>query len=108
MQPSISRENHGVRDCAALLLSYFQELGCQEAEIAETPNLPAVWAYFDAGAPKTLAVYGYFDSNIVGGGWDHDPYAGVLSPRPPSKRCSTAAAATTREASSPSSMLSPP
>ena len=85
MQPSISRENHGVRECAALLLSYFQELGCQEAEIAETPNLPAVWAYFDAGAPKTLAVYGYFDSNIVGGGWDHDPYAGVLTPRPPFK-----------------------
>lgn len=85
MQPSVSRENRGVRECAELLLSYFQALGCQEAEIAETPGLPSVWAAYDAGAPKTLAVYGYFDSNIVGTGWDHDPYAGVVTARPPFK-----------------------
>lgn len=83
MQPSVSRENYGVRDCAELLLTYFQALGCQEAEIAETPDLPAVWAFYDAGAPKTLAVYGYYDSNIVGTGWDHDPFAGVVTARPP-------------------------
>lgn len=82
-QPSVSRENQGVRECAALLLSYYQELGCQEAEIVDTPGLPAVWAYYDAGAPKTLAVYSYFDTNVVGDGWKHPPYDTVVAEHPP-------------------------
>src|SRR5262245_61002458 len=76
MQPAVSRDNLGVRECAVLLASYFRELGCQEVEIAETPYLPSVWAYYDAGAARTLAVYGYFDTNIVGSGWNCDPFAG--------------------------------
>ena len=39
-QPSVSQENNGVEECAALLLRYFQELGCAEAELVETPVLP--------------------------------------------------------------------
>lgn len=84
-QPSVSRENHGVRECAALLLSYYQELGCQEAEMVETPGLPSVWAYYDAGAPKTLAVYSYFDTNIVGSGWKHPPFDAVVAEHLPFK-----------------------
>ena len=84
-QPSVSQENHGVEECAALLLRYYQELGCREAELVETPGLPAVWAYYDAGAPRTLAVYSYFDTNIVGDGWDHSPYDAVATERPPFK-----------------------
>ena len=48
-QPSVSQENQGMEECAELLLRYYQELGCKEAEIAETPVFPAVWAYYDAG-----------------------------------------------------------
>lgn len=82
-QPGLSQDNIGVRESAALLLSYFQALGCQEAEIAETPYLPSVWAYYNAGAPKTLAVYGYFDTNVVGTGWDHAPFDAVVTERAP-------------------------
>lgn len=85
-QPSVSQENHGVEECASLLQSYFQELGCNESEIAETPGLPAVWAYYDAGAPRTLAVYSYFDTNVVGEGWEHNPYDAVVTTRSPFKK----------------------
>lgn len=84
-QPSVSQENQGVRECAALLLRYFQELGCTEAEIVETPGLPSVWAYYDAGAPKTLAVYSFFDTNVVGSGWKHSPNDAVVADHPPFK-----------------------
>ena len=85
-QPSVSQENQGMEECAELLLRYYQELGCKEAEIAETPVFPAVWAYYDAGAPKTLAVYSYFDTNVVGSGWDNPPYDAVVAPHGPFKK----------------------
>lgn len=81
MQPSVSVGDHGVRDCAEMLKQRFLDIGCQTAEVAETPKLPAVWASLDAGAEVTLAVYGFFDTNIVGGGWSHDPYGGVMEGR---------------------------
>jgi acetylornithine deacetylase/succinyl-diaminopimelate desuccinylase-like protein len=85
-QPSVSREDEaGVKACAELLKGYFLEIGCQEAEVAETPRLPSVWAHYDAGASKTLAVYGYFDTNLVGTGWTHDPYDVVLAEHKPFK-----------------------
>jgi acetylornithine deacetylase/succinyl-diaminopimelate desuccinylase-like protein len=85
-QPSVSQENLGVAETAALLVGDFRALGCREAEIAPTPGLPAVWAHYDAGAPKTLAVYGYFDTNTVGSGWDHPPFDAVVAPRAPFRR----------------------
>ena len=66
-QPSVSQAGaEDVRECAKLLLSYFSELGCHEVDLVETPGLPAVWAYFDAKAPKTVAIYAYFDTNVLG------------------------------------------
>ena len=83
-QPSVSQEGEeNVRECAGLLLRYFQELGCQEAEVVETPGFPAVWAHYDAGAPKTVAVYGFFDTNVLGSGWQYPPYEAVMAERPP-------------------------
>ncbi len=81
-QPSVSEGNVGVRECAELLSESFRQIGCQEVEIAETPDLPAVWAHLDAGAAQTLAVYGFFDTNIVGTGWTHDPFDGVVTSHP--------------------------
>lgn len=81
-QPSVSQENpEDVRDCAKLLQRYYLELGCQEAEVVETPGLPGVWANYDAGAIKTIIVYSYFDTNVVGPGWEHDPYDVVVEGR---------------------------
>lgn len=82
-QPSVSQENDGVLECATLLARDCRALGCAETEITQTPGLPAVWARFDAGAARTLAVYSYFDTNTVGSGWDHPPYDAVVAPRPP-------------------------
>ncbi len=83
-QPSASQEHpEDVRQCAGYVADIYRRLGCRQVEIVETPGLPAVWAHYDAGAPKTLAVYSYFDTNTVGTGWDNDPYDTVLAPRPP-------------------------
>ncbi len=86
-QPSVSQvDKEGVRQCADLLLGYFQELDCQEAELVETSGLPAVWAHYDAGALKTVAVYGFFDTNVVGSGWKYPPYEALVEEHPPFKK----------------------
>jgi len=86
-QPSVSQEDpEGVRKCAALLARYYRDLGCQEVEIVQTPSLPCVWAYYDAGARRTLVVYSYFDTNVVGDGWDYSPYDVAVTERPPFRR----------------------
>ena len=83
-QPSVSQESpDDVRECASYVAAIYRSLGCGEVEVVETPGLPAVWARYDAGAPKTLAVYSYFDTNVVGPGWDRPPYDVALEPRPP-------------------------
>jgi acetylornithine deacetylase/succinyl-diaminopimelate desuccinylase-like protein len=88
MQPSVSQESLGVRDYANVLIESFRELGCQGAELWESPNpeLPSVWAHYDAGAKKTLAVYAYFDTNVVGAGWSVGAFDGVVAERAPFKR----------------------
>jgi acetylornithine deacetylase/succinyl-diaminopimelate desuccinylase-like protein len=83
MIPSVMGDAAGVRRAAEFLAERYRALGCQEVEVAETPGLPAVWASYDAGAARTIGVYGYLDTNAVGEGWTCDPYAGVLAPRPP-------------------------
>ena len=83
-QPSVSQESgDDVRRCATYVESIYRDLGCQQVEIVETPGLPGVWAHYDAGVSKTLAVYNYFDTNVVGPGWDHPPYDVVLEERAP-------------------------
>ena len=77
-QPSISKENVGMGESAEHLLAAFQELGCQDARIIETQGMPAVWAKYDAGATKTLAVYSYFDTNVIGSGWKTPPQDAVV------------------------------
>ncbi len=81
-QPSVSEGNVGIRACAELLAERFGQVGCHEVEIAETPGLPAVWAHLDADAPRTLAVYSFFDTNSVGTGWTHDPFDAVVTAHP--------------------------
>ena len=49
-QRSISAQNDGIREMAALLRDDLKRIGFQEAEIAETSGHPGVFGYFDAGA----------------------------------------------------------
>ncbi len=86
-QPSISPENKGVRDCANLVLRYFNELGCK-ASLVETSGNPVVYGRYDAGADKTVVVYMMYDTMPVDEpGWRVDPLAGELVEVPPFKRC---------------------
>lgn len=80
-QPSISCEGKGMQEAAEIVLRHLKELGCKEAELIETPGFPGVWGYYDAGATKTLVVYGYFDSNSVGQDWTVDPFGAEIGPR---------------------------
>ena len=61
-QPSVSSSNLGIREMAERMVESFRALGCQEAELAPTDGLPGVWAYYDAGAPKTAVVYMMYDT----------------------------------------------
>ena len=61
-QPSVSSWGLGIKECAELLMSYFQRLGCKEVEIVKTDGHPGVWAYYDAGAPKTISFYLMYDT----------------------------------------------
>lgn len=80
-QPSVSTEDLGVRECADLLVEYHREVGFQEANTVETGGLPGIWAYYDAGAPKTIIVYANFDTRPVlpHEKWEHPPYSGTLT-----------------------------
>jgi acetylornithine deacetylase/succinyl-diaminopimelate desuccinylase-like protein len=61
-QPSVSSWGLGMKECADLLMSYFKRLGCKEVELVKTDGHPGVWAWYDAGAPKTLAYYMMYDT----------------------------------------------
>lgn len=82
-QPSISVSGTGLRECAELVAGYYRDLGCQEVEIIESNGAPGVWAYYDAGAPKTIVNYNMYDTNAVGNeaDWEHPPFSGELDSR---------------------------
>ncbi len=61
-QPSVSSWGLGIKECAELLMSYFRRLGCKEVELVKTDGHPGVWAYYGAGAPKTIAYYMMYDT----------------------------------------------
>jgi acetylornithine deacetylase/succinyl-diaminopimelate desuccinylase-like protein len=81
-QPSVSIDGLGVRDCALLVAEHYRRLGCQEVEIVETETYPAVWAFYDAGAPRTLVNYNMYDVRPPGdpAAWKHDPFGAVIEP----------------------------
>jgi acetylornithine deacetylase/succinyl-diaminopimelate desuccinylase-like protein len=85
-EPSVSQEGvEGVTKCASLVAAKLKNLGCQVVEVVEKEGLPAVWASYDVDASRTLAIYNYLDTTVVGKGWDNDPYKAVLAERPPFK-----------------------
>ncbi|HEV2148206.1 MAG TPA: M20/M25/M40 family metallo-hydrolase [Longimicrobiaceae bacterium] len=82
-QPSISAQNQGVQEMAAMLRDDLKRVGFQEAEVVPTSGHPGVWGYLDAGAEKTLAVYMMYDVQPVEPeGWRVDPFAGEIVEHP--------------------------
>ncbi len=78
-QPSVSAQNDGIDDMAALLRDDLKALGFQEAELVPTSGHPGVWGYYDAGAPKTLLVYMMYDVQPVNPeDWQSPPFEARL------------------------------
>ncbi|MBI4503693.1 MAG: M20/M25/M40 family metallo-hydrolase [Gemmatimonadetes bacterium] len=61
-QPSVSSWNRGVKEMADIMVQHFKDLGCQEANTVPTAGFPGVWAYYNAGKPKTIVVYLMYDT----------------------------------------------
>jgi acetylornithine deacetylase/succinyl-diaminopimelate desuccinylase-like protein len=82
--PSVSvGDGAGMRECAELVAEHYRALGCGEVEIVETETFPGVWAYYDAGAPLTIANYNMYDVRSVGdrAAWTHEPFEPTIEPR---------------------------
>lgn len=78
-QPSVSAQNQGVKEMAALVAADLKKIGFQEAEVVPTSGHPGVWGYYDAGAEKTLVVYMMLDVQPVEPkDWKVPPFAGAL------------------------------
>ena len=80
-QPSVSVEEYGVRECAELLVEIHKEIGCEEAKLVETSDLPGLWAYYNAGKSKTIIVYANFDTRPVlpHEKWENPPWSGAIT-----------------------------
>lgn len=78
-QPSVSAENNGVKEMAALVAADLRKIGFSEAEVVATSGHPGVWGYYDAGAKTTLAVYMMLDVQPVEEkDWKVPPFEGAL------------------------------
>ncbi|MGH7712279.1 MAG: M20/M25/M40 family metallo-hydrolase [Gemmatimonadaceae bacterium] len=82
-QHSVSAQNDGIQEMARLVQADLKGLGFKETAIVPTSGHPSVWGYYDAGAPKTLAVYMMYDVQPVEPtGWSVDAFAGQVVDRP--------------------------
>ena len=78
-QPTISNTGEGMEEGAEYLRKVYEGLGCQIAEIRETPGWPVVYGEYDAGAEKTLIIYMMYDCMPANEpGWDVSPFEGTL------------------------------
>jgi acetylornithine deacetylase/succinyl-diaminopimelate desuccinylase-like protein len=78
-QPSVSWDDMGVADCAALVANSYRALGCQQVELPEGRFYPGVFAEYDAGAPLTVHNYCMFDTRTVRPEeWRYDPWGAEL------------------------------
>jgi acetylornithine deacetylase/succinyl-diaminopimelate desuccinylase-like protein len=78
-QPTISNTGEGMKEGAEYLRETYERLGCQIAEIRETPGWPVVYGEYDAGAEKTLIIYMMYDCMPADEpGWSVPPFEGRL------------------------------
>lgn len=82
-QRSVSAQNDGIQEMARLVMADLQSLGFKETALVPTDGHPSVWGYYDAGAPKTLAVYMMYDVQPVEPtGWSVNAFSGEVVERP--------------------------
>jgi acetylornithine deacetylase/succinyl-diaminopimelate desuccinylase-like protein len=82
-QPSISAQNVGIQEMAAMVRQDLEDMGFAEAEIVPTDGHPGVWGYYDAGADKTLVVYLMYDVQPVEPeDWESPPFAAEVIDHP--------------------------
>jgi len=78
-QPSISAQDIGIDAMAEMLRSDLADIGFLEATLVPTDGHPGVWAYYDAGAAKTLIVYMMYDVQPVEPeDWRSPPFAAEI------------------------------
>ncbi|HZQ07272.1 MAG TPA: M20/M25/M40 family metallo-hydrolase [Anaerolineae bacterium] len=77
-QPSISADGTGIREMAEMLTAWLKELDAN-ASLVETTGFPIVYGELNAGAPRTVMVYGMYDTMPVQGEtWICDPFAAEI------------------------------
>ena len=75
-QRSISAQNDGIAEMAAMLAGDLDALGFSEVAIVPSAGHPGVWGYYDAGAERTLVVYMMYDVQPVNEeDWRSPPFA---------------------------------
>lgn len=85
-QPSISAQSVGIDAMANMLVDDFRSMGFKEVELVPTDGHPGVWAYYDAGAAKTLMVYMMYDVQPVNpADWQSPPFDAALVEHPTGK-----------------------
>ena len=77
-QPSVSAQNRGIAEMANLLADDLRTLGFKEAAVVPTAGHPGVFAFYDAGAPRTLLVYMMYDVQPEETGWKVPAFDGAL------------------------------
>lgn len=83
-QPSVSSWNLGIKECAGMVMDYFKQLGCKEANLVPTDGNPGVWAWYNAGAKKTISRYFMYDTQPFNEkDWSSPPLAANLVPMDP-------------------------
>lgn len=78
-QPSVSAQNHGIAEMAAMVRDDLQRIGFKEAEVVPTAGHPGVFGYYDAGAKRSLVVYMMYDVQPVEpADWQVKPFDGAI------------------------------
>jgi acetylornithine deacetylase/succinyl-diaminopimelate desuccinylase-like protein len=81
-QPSISAQNIGLLEAAALLRGWLEERGAHVRYFGN-PERPILYAEWNVGAPKTVLVYGMYDVQPVDGqAWTTPPFAADIWDHP--------------------------
>jgi len=88
MQPSVSQTGEGVIECAEMLRDWLGGLGCSHVELAKPEfHWPIVYGEYNAGAEKTLIVYGMYDVQPVEPElWEVSPFGGRMVEKPPFRK----------------------
>ncbi|MBZ5630033.1 MAG: M20/M25/M40 family metallo-hydrolase [Acidobacteriia bacterium] len=82
-QPSIAAENRGMTEGCELTMRMLRDAGFENVSKIPTDGQPGIFATFDAGAPRTLAIYFMYDVKQVDPAeWSSPPFEAALVDRP--------------------------